>query len=115
MKIPHHFSLNRQVFLNLMGLGILLAGISAAVFIHCRGEEQPLEQAVPDGGWERDGTLSPQDSKRLSADIERTWGKFGNLMFSHSGEELLHPKQVSLIILGGSLLVALGCFYVADA
>lgn len=115
MRFPLRFPLNRQAFLNFLGLVVLLGGISASVFIHCQGENPPMDQVASDGESDRDGTLSLQDSKRLSGDIERTWGKLGTMSFSHWTEGLRHPQQVSILILTGSLLVAFGCFFVADA
>lgn len=105
MKLP-----DRAFLLNLAGAVILIAGVAMALAVHRRGDSQP-----PDDDDAVDAhpsaPLALQDSKRLSSELEQNWGKLGNLSFSNfSGD----PRQLSLAVLGISVVAGLGCFFVAD-
>ncbi len=97
-------------FLNLAGALILLGGILAAFVIHRQAGGPPPDDDAIDA--HPSAPLALRDSKKLSAGLEQNWGKLGNLSFSNFGGD--HPQALSLLVLGISAGLGLGCLFAAD-
>lgn len=103
-------SFGRQSTLNTVGVIVLVLGLTAASIVLVRGLGQSNSQAAsnsPDD-WQ-DNTLSIQDSKASSHDVEMYDGKLGllTLELSHAFHQ---PESLAMIIATTSTLFALGCF-----
>lgn len=100
-----------QSVLNTIGVIVLGLGLAAGSVVLVRGT--PTSQAVSNspGEWQ-DNTLSIQDSKASSRDVEMYDGKLGLLVVKLS-DAFHQPESLAAIIVGGSTLLALGCFYVS--
>jgi len=99
--------------LNTVGMLVLVLGLTAASLVLVRGLGQsnnPAASNSPDD-WQ-DNTLSLQDSKAASHDLEMYDGKLGMLSFKLS-DAFHRPESLALIIATASTLVALGCFFVS--
>jgi hypothetical protein len=99
--------------LNTVGVIVLVLGLAAASIVLVRGLGQSKDQAAASspGGWQ-DNTLSIQDSKASSHEVEMYNGKLGLLTLKLSNA-FHQPESLALIIAAGSTLVALGCFFVS--
>jgi hypothetical protein len=100
--------------LNLLGLTILLAGLGSAAFIWLdqdRIDRQKSAQAT--NGAE---TLSPEDSRRYTHDVELYYGETGMLMekWKRWVREMTQGKPLAEMIAVVSLLSAGGLFYLAS-
>jgi len=101
----------RHSALNSIGVAVLALGLAASGVILARGKPTTPSTAVAPGDWQ-DTTLSLQDSKVSSRDVEMYDGKLGLLTVKLSNA-FHQPESLAIIIAAGSTLAALGCFYVA--
>lgn len=113
--------LKRRTALNLLGIAVLLLGVCSACLVYWTGEDRSPRQSKSQGtsdmgnGW-KDSTLSPEDSKGSSRDIEMLYGKLGVLLTTswHRCQELLNdPKSGATMIVIISALTAFTCFVLA--
>ena len=104
--------LDRACFVNLAGAIVLIAGISMAFAIHRQaGGTPPDNEGVDD---RPSAPLELRDSKRLSQEMERNWGSLGKWRSPSLGKMAANPQRLAFIVLGGSVLIGLGCFFLAD-
>jgi hypothetical protein len=97
--------------LNIVGVAVLALGLSAASLVLLRGSTNGRSTSDAAGDWQ-DDSLSIEDSKASTHDVEMYDGKMGMLALKLS--DLFHqPESLAMMIAGGSTLIALGCFYVA--
>ena len=99
--------------LNTIGTLVLVLGLAAASLVLLRGLRQsnnPAASNSPDN-WQ-DDTLSIQDSKATSYEVEKYDGKLGLLTVKLS-DAFHRPESLAMIIATASTLVALGCFFVS--
>jgi len=102
-----------QTMLNTIGMLVLVLGLAAASLVLLRGLRQsnnPAASNSPDD-WQ-DDSLSLQDSKASSHDLEMYNGKLGMLTVKLS-DAFHRPESLAMIIATASTLVALGCFFVS--
>ena len=112
--IPASSSRHRKLF-HTLGVLVFVVGVGIAGVVdwnghHRTGSHQGTSAA--DGSWQ-DGSLSLQDSKKSSHDIELYSGKAGMLavrLRDWAGQ----PESLAIIIATISTLTALACFFVAD-
>ena len=97
--------------LNVVGVVVLAVGLSAASIVLVRGSSNGRGASNPAGEWQ-DNSLSLEDSKAASHDLEMYNGKMGMLAVKLS-DAFHRPESLAMIITGGSTLIALGCFFVA--
>ena len=103
----------RQTMLNSIGMLVLVLGLAAASLVLLCGLRQsnnPATSNSPDN-W-HDDTLSIQDSKATSYEVEKYDGKMGLLSVKLS-DAFHRPESLAMIIATASTLVALGCFFVS--
>ncbi|MGA8656678.1 MAG: hypothetical protein WB586_11075 [Chthoniobacterales bacterium] len=119
--MPNAFH-KRRTAINLLGIVVLVLGIASANIVYWREEDRSPKQKENQGasnvenGW-KDSTLSPDDSKGSSRDIEMLYGKLGALLISswHRCEELLSgPKSGATVIGVISAVLAFTCFVAAN-
>jgi hypothetical protein len=103
---------------NALGVLVFVLGTGSAGLVYWHA---PQSSASPpngqgtstvESGWQ-DGTLSPQDSKKSSRDLELYYGKAGMLTI-RLRDWLGQPETLAIIIAAVSTLAAVGCFLVAD-
>jgi hypothetical protein len=103
----------RRATLDIVGVIVLVLGLSIATIVLVTGADR-LKSATPSGApgdWQ-DTTLSIQDSKASSHDLEMYDGKLGMLTLWLS-DAFHQPGSLALIIAVASSLVAVGCFYLS--
>jgi len=93
---------------------VLFAGVLIAGATYWQGTHRQAVDESATNDYE-DGTVSVEDSKRLSRDVEMTWGKLAvlNQKFSHLADELEEPQSLAIIVLVVSGGVSGICFYLA--
>ena len=107
----------RRAALNALGVIVLLIGLGSAGWVYGRGGAQLARRsdgsvsAVNGGDWQ-DETLSMDDSKSASRNLELYGGKL-QVLLVRTLERLQRPESVAVLIVAGSAVVALGCFAVA--
>ena len=103
----------RQPTLNVVGVTVLVLGLSIAsiVLVAGAGRTKGPGTAGAPGDWQ-DSSLSIQDSKASSHDLEMYDGKLGTMALKLS-DAFHRPESLALIIVVASSLVAIGCFYVS--
>ncbi|MGO9244837.1 MAG: hypothetical protein ACLPT4_03810 [Verrucomicrobiia bacterium] len=106
-------SSRRQSTLNIVGVTVLVLGLSIAsiVLVAGAGRSKAPDAADTSGDWQ-DNSLSIEDSKASSHDLEMYDGKLGMLALKLS-DAFHQPESLATIIAAASSLVALGCFYVS--
>jgi hypothetical protein len=102
-------SSRRQTMLNTIGTLVLVLGLAGASLVLVRGLRQSSNPASSNS---QDDTLSVQDSKASSYEVERYDGTMGMLTVRLS-DALHRPESLAMIIATASTLVALGCFFVS--
>ncbi|HTS20046.1 MAG TPA: hypothetical protein VMP11_20900 [Verrucomicrobiae bacterium] len=102
-------SSQRHSALNILGVAVLALGLTAASIVLLRAN--PNVPGAASGDWQ-DNSLSIQDSKASSRDVEMYDGKLGLLTVKLSNT-FHQPESLAMIIAAGSTLFALGCFIVA--
>jgi hypothetical protein len=105
----------RSVTLNAVGVIVLVAGIIGAVIVYGTGRDRSVGQgANADGAWQ-DGSLAPADSKSFSHDVQMYNGTAGILVMKwwELCDELKRPGSMAIMIAGGSVVAACGCFMAA--
>jgi len=100
----------RATILNMVGLIVLLVGISSAGLIYGSGQKPPTFESTT-GEW-KDGSLSLTESKTATRNIELYGGKLEVLMVQWQ-ERLQHPTSIAIITGAVSVVIALSCFLVA--
>jgi hypothetical protein len=95
--------------LNTIGTLVLVLGLAGASLVLVRGLRQSSNPASSNS---QDDTLSVQDSKASSYEVERYDGTMGMLTVRLS-DALHRPESLAMIIATASTLVALGCFFVS--
>jgi hypothetical protein len=99
--------------LNTVGTFVLVLGLAAASLVLVLGLRQaanPAGSNSPDD-WQ-DDTLSLEDSKASTHDLEMYDGKMGMLTVKLT-DAFHNPESLAMIIATASTLVALGCFFVS--
>lgn len=104
---------SRSFRLNLLGVIILISGLSSATSIWLAQDR--LDRQTRPAGTNVTGPLSPEDSRRYSHDVELYYGKTGLLMdqWKRWLAELTQGKPLARMIAVASLVVAAGLFYLA--
>lgn len=106
-------SSKRQSTLNIVGVIALVVGLSVASIVLVLGARRSNGPgaAGTSGDWQ-DDSLSTEDSKASTRDVEMYNGKLG--MFALELSDAFHqPESLAMIIAAASSLFALGCFYVS--
>jgi hypothetical protein len=101
----------RPATLNTIGVIVLLLGIVIACAVYWSGQAGSGSQATADGDW-TDNTLSLQDSKSSTHDVEMYGGNLEMVMVKFTNA-LKEPGSQAALIVAVSTLVALGCFVAA--
>ena len=99
--------------LNIVGVTVLVVGLSIASIVLVTGAGRlraPGATGAP-GDWQ-DNSLSIEDSKVSSHDLEMYDGKLGMLALRLSAA-FHQPESLAMIIAVTSSLIAVGCFYVS--
>jgi hypothetical protein len=115
--IPHPL-LKGGPTLRTIGAIVFVLGISSAGALLWIGKERSADssgsQAISttEGDW-KDGSLSLEDSKRASRDLEMYNGKVGMLTVKFY-QVLQRPETPAIIIATISALIASGCFFFAQ-
>jgi hypothetical protein len=122
-KIPiQSSSLNRRAeLLKTVGVAVLVLGLIVSSILYWGGAENPLtasrekEISGLEGSW-KDGTLSPADTKGSSRTIEMNYGKIAVLVtgWLHRWEELKPHQLLAILIATMAILIAIGCFVIAQ-
>ena len=106
--------------LNTLGLAVLLLGLGAADMVYWAGPDR-LEQSNRRGTSQletadQDFTLSIEDSRKSSREVEMYYGKLGlvALQWSRRLDALKRPGPLALMITIFSTLAASGCFLAAN-
>ncbi len=106
-------SSKRRPTLDIVGVIVLVVGLSTASIVLVMGASRatgPGATGAP-GDWQ-DQSLSIEDSKVSSHDVEMYDGKLGMLALRLSNA-FRQPESLAMIIATTSSLFALGCFYVS--
>ena len=100
---------SRRSFLNHLGIGIMLAGMSLGCFIYWRSLQGDA------GAGDGDATVAQEDSRAYQQGVERNLGAFGLLMVqcTDAVAKLGEPRPLAVTIMVAANLVAGGCFLVA--
>ena len=107
----------RRAALNTIGVVVLLLGIACAGLVYWSGRNQSAAhaKAPADGDW-TDSSLSTEDSKASTRDVEEYYGQLG--MFALRLEDwfadLGRPGPLAGLIAMVATLTALGCFLAAN-
>jgi hypothetical protein len=106
-------SSRRQLMLNVVGVTMLVLGLSIASIVLVTGAGRSKTQGATGaaGDWQ-DSSLSIEDSKASSRDVEMYNGKLGMLALKLS-DAFKQPESLAMIIATTSSLFALGCFFVS--
>ena len=114
--------IRRRNALNLLGIIVLVSGIGGAGILYWTGKGRSPVQAMNRGtptvenGW-KDSTLSPDDTKGSSRDVELLYGKVGALVISswHRYELFFSSPASGATVIGlSSAVLAFLCFLVAS-
>lgn len=96
---------------------MLLLGLTSAGLVFWIGQRRIAGQsksgatATAEGDWQ-DSTLSVQDSKAASRNVELYYGKLGFLVVSLS-DWWERPESKAIVLATASTLIAAGCFFAA--
>ena len=96
--------------LNWLGVVILIAGLSSAVWIW-RAQDRIDREAEAAQTANPAAPLAPLDSRRQVRDVEQYYGKLGVLM--EKADDLLQGKPLAKTIAVASVITATGLFLVA--
>jgi hypothetical protein len=114
--------IRRRNALNLLGIIVLVLGIGGAAVLYWTGKSRSPGQAMNretptvENGW-KDSTLSPDDTKGSSRDLELLYGKVGSLVISfwHRCELFFtSPASAATVIGLVSAVLAFLCFLMAN-
>ena len=103
--------------LNRLGVVVLLLGLTSACLVFWIGQRRIAKQSksgattTAEGDWQ-DSTLSFEDSKKASRDVEIYYGKMGFLMIRLS-DWWKRPESKAIVLATASTLIAAGCFFAA--
>jgi hypothetical protein len=99
--------------LNIVGVIVLVLGLSIASIVLVVGARRAKAAGAggAPGDWQ-DNSLSIQDSKASSHDLEMYDGKLGMLGLKLS-DAFHQPESLAMIIATTCSLVAVGCFFVS--
>jgi hypothetical protein len=106
----------RRATLNTIGVVVLVLGIAVAGLVYESGQKSSGVQpkAHADGDWV-DQSLSTEDSKASTRDVEEYYGSLG--MFAIRAEDwfanLGRPGPLAGLVATAAALTALGCFIAA--
>jgi len=92
---------------NIIGVVVLLVGLGSAGLVYRNRPATPTTTS----DW-KDSSLTVTDSKISTRNIELYGGKIEVLMVKYQ-EGLRHPTVLAIICGTLSILIALGCFFVA--
>ena len=100
---------SRRLFLNGIGVVILLIGINVSGFLYLRSSENPETLDA------QNSIVLPEDSRIYQRTVAMYAGTFGLLAdeWTRDLESLGEPKPLSIIIIVFSILVSGGFFYKA--
>ena len=103
----------RPSTLNIVGVTVLVLGLSiASIVLVVGGSRSKAPDAADTSGDWQDNSLSIEDSKASSHDLEMYDGNLGMLTVKLM-DAFHQPESLAMIIAAASSLVALGCFYVS--
>lgn len=104
-------SRRRGSTLNIVGVTVLAVGLGIASIVLVAGARRAKGPGDTDasGSWQ-DDSLSVEDSKASTRDVEMYNGKLGMLSLELS-DALRQPESLAMIIAVASSLIAVGCFY----
>jgi hypothetical protein len=94
-----------------IGIVVLLLGLAIAAIVYRTGQSRSVPQSNAAGDW-RDSTLSTQDSKVSSRDVELYYGKVGMLVVKLQ-DWSKRPESRAVLIATISTLTSLACFRAA--
>ena len=101
----------RRTTLYAIGVLVLVLGSAIAAIVYWTGQSRSVPQSNAAGDW-RDSTLSTQDSKVSSRDVELYYGKIGMLVVKF--QDWFHqPASWAILIATISTLTAVACFRAA--
>lgn len=102
-----------ESMLNIVGVIVLVLGLSIASIVLVVGARRAKAAGAggAPGDWQ-DNSLSIQDSKASSHDLEMYDGKLGMLGLKLS-DAFHQPESLAMIIATTCSLVAVGCFFVS--
>jgi len=107
---------DRRMYLNLIGVIILLAGLGSALLIY-RTAENEMRDIL---GYEQGGgsvyPVKPEDSKKYLRDLELYGGK-ANVLADELRRwfiGLWHGESLAFMVGGISILISIGVFYAAN-
>ena len=100
--------LTRRTKLNAIGVMALVVGLPIAAIIYGSGQSDSAPQSNAAGDWQ-DSTLSTQDSKVSSRDVEMYYGKIGMLVVKLQ-DWSKRPTSWAILIATISTVTAVTCF-----
>ena len=89
--------------LRLIGVIVLLLGLAGAATVYWRGTHS---------GEPTEDELLPGNARAETHQMGLLYGKMG-VMISQWSDDLKQPGTQAVLIAGGSILIAAGCFYFA--
>jgi hypothetical protein len=101
----------RRTKYNAAGVIVLVLGLPIAAIVYGAGQSPSAPQPNAASDW-RDGTLSTQDSKASSRDVELYYGKIGLLVVKLQ-DWSKQPTSWAILIAAVSTLTAVACFRAA--
>ena len=103
----------RRAALNACGVAVLVLGLAAAGLVY--GGGQKTAAAAPANGEWRDGSLSTEESKAGTRDVEMYYGQLGMFALGLRDKvaELGQSGPLAVIIAALATVVAAGCFQAA--
>ena len=101
---------SRRAFVNHLGIGILLAGMTLGCFLYWRSLQGGQEND------EDDALAEVEQSRSYQQGVERNVGVFGLLMvqFTDAVAKLGEPRPLAITMMVAANLAAGGCFLVAS-
>jgi hypothetical protein len=106
-------SLRRRSTLNIVGVTVLVLGLGIASIVLVVGARRSNGTGATGapGDWQ-DTSLSVEDSKVSTHDVEMYDGKLGMLGLKLTNA-FHQPESLAMIIAATSSLIAVGCFFVS--
>jgi len=112
----HQKILQRQKYLYLLSVIILVIGLGSAALIYQRADNTPYGVLGYDIAGGTIYPIMPQDSKMYRHNLEVYGGKFNVMLddFRRWFLGLWHGKSLAFMIAGASLIISFGLFYAAN-
>jgi hypothetical protein len=111
--LSSHSPAGKRFLLNLVGVVVLVSGLSGAASIWLDQDRIDRQQAAQ--GTNAADAFSPEDSRRYTHDVELYYGQTGLLMdkWKRWFDDMTHGKLLARNLAITSVLMAGGLFYVA--